>query len=179
LMPDKRVNTNPSIIAVKTKHNKGFPNSHLPVLIYQQVLGLPLLKNKSADIVETIFAKNGWKNSWRNGIYDFHHYHSTTHECMAVNRGSAKIILGGPKGKNIVLHKDDVIIIPAGVAHKCISHSKDFHCIGAYPQGKDYDILRGTTAEYEAAIKRINKLALPKHDPVYGKQGFLKSFWNK
>jgi len=62
-----------------------FPNSIFPVLYYPNGLQLPLLF--SAMHVKNIFGKNDWTNNWRNGIYTYHHYHSITHEVMAVIRG--------------------------------------------------------------------------------------------
>jgi len=174
-----RVNTNPHILNFALKRNKNFPNNELPVIIYKKALELPLQKNKAADITQQIFLRNGWSNSWRNGIYDFHHYHSTTHECLGIAKGSANVILGGPNGKRIRLSQGDVIFIPAGVAHKCTAFAKDFLCVGAYPQGKDYDINTGTAEEYQKALSRIRKQPIPKHDPVFGKQGFMKVYWKK
>src|ERR1043165_5266279 len=137
-----RVNTNPHVAHFIFKRNKFFPNSRHPVLVYKGALYLPKQKNKASEIIQKIFARNGWSNSWRNGIYDFHHYHSITHECMAVSMGRATVILGGPNGRRVKVQAGDVIILPAGVAHKCSAHSKDFLCVGAYPQGKDYDTNR-------------------------------------
>jgi uncharacterized protein YjlB len=173
----ERVNTNPHILDTRLKRNRNFPNSSLPVLIYKEAMTLPKQKNKAALIVEKLFAKNGWSNSWKNGIYDFHHFHSNTHECMAVCSGKAFVILGGPSGKKVELKAGDVIILPAGTGHRCIKHSEDFVCVGAYPQGKDYDLLRGKAKEFEDAKKRIAKIPVPMKDPVFGKTGFLKSYW--
>jgi uncharacterized protein YjlB len=172
-----RLCMNPHVEVVKCKRKKNFPNSKLPVIIYKGALELTGAKNKSAKIVEDIFLRNGWSNSWRNGIYDFHHYHSTTHECMAIVRGNASVILGGPGGAKLKLSKGDVIILPAGAGHKCQRHDKDFLCVGAYPQGKDYDINHGKKSEYVEALTRIKKLSIPRKDPVFGKEGFLKSYW--
>ena len=173
----KRINTNPHIVEINLKRNKNFPNSPLPVVIYKEAIDLPKQKNKAALIVEKIFAKNGWSNSWKNGIYDFHHFHSNTHECMAVCSGKAIVMLGGPSGKKTELKTGDVLILPAGTGHKCIKHSPDFVCVGSYPQGKDFDLLRGTSAELKEAMKRIKNVSIPKKDPVFGKTGFFKSFW--
>src|ERR1700760_3950694 len=95
----KRIETNPKIIVVNNKRNKYFPNNKLPVLIYKEVLKLVNQKSKAKKIIENIFYRNGWSNTWENGIYDFHHYHSNCHEAMAIKRGSATVILGGPRGK--------------------------------------------------------------------------------
>lgn len=173
----ERINTNPKILRFVLKQHEKFPNSKFPVLIYKTALALPHQKNRSSEIIRKILARNGWSNSWRNGIYDFHHYHSITHECMAISKGSATVLIGGPKGKKIKLSQGDVILIPAGVAHKCLRFSEGFQCVGAYPQGKDYDINTGTAGEYAKAISNIKKLPVPLKDPVFGRQGFLKIYW--
>lgn len=175
----KRTDTNPHILHFTLKRNKNFPNSKYPVLIYRKAINLPFQKNKAAKITQDIFLQHGWSNCWKNGIYDFHHYHSTTHECMAICMGSATIILGGPNGKRIKLMKGDIIILPAGVGHKCSSFSKDFLCVGAYPEGKNYDTNIGTAKEYKEAMPKIKALSLPMHDPLFGKEGFLRSYWKK
>jgi uncharacterized protein YjlB len=176
-MQVKRVNTNPHILHYRFSKNKNFPNNTLPVLIYKNALWLPRQKHRAADIVQQLMLKNNWKNSWRNGIYDFHHYHSNTHEGMIVTMGKALIMLGGPNGKKIKIQTGDVIILPAGTAHKCVSFSKDFMCVGAYPQGLQYDMNTGTAEELKMSMPRIRKCPIPKKDPVYGKEGFLKVYW--
>jgi len=175
----KRVNTNPHILKFALKQNAKVPNSKLPVLVYREVFILPKQKNKSAEIIQKTFLKNGWSNSWRNGIYDFHHYHSTTHECMGIAMGTADIILGGPGGRKVRLAQGDIIILPAGTGHKCKKCSENFLCVGAYPQGKDYDTCLGKSSELEKSLSNIKKLALPMKDPVLGKEGFLKTYWKK
>src|ERR1700756_3491910 len=99
----ERANTDPHISNFVLKRNGNFPNSKLPVLIYRKGMMLPEQSNKAAKIAQKLFIQNGWSNSWRNGIYDFHHYHSNTHECMVVCMGSANVVLGGPNGKRIKL----------------------------------------------------------------------------
>jgi uncharacterized protein YjlB len=174
----ERINTNPHILHLTLKRNKNFPNSKLPVLIYQHALSLPSGKKEAAIISQKIFLRNGWSNSWKNGIYDFHHYHSNTHEGMSICSGEAEIILGGPKGRKVKVSKGDVIILPAGVGHKCLKASEDFVCVGAYPQGKEYDTNLGKNKELEKALSNIKNLPHPSKDPVYGKEGFLKAYWN-
>jgi uncharacterized protein YjlB len=51
-----------------------------------------------AGVLEAVVAKNGWGDTWRNGIYDFVHYHSQIHEFLGVARGSAKVRFGGSRG---------------------------------------------------------------------------------
>ena len=173
----ERTNTNPHVLTIGLEENKFFPNSQLPALVYKEVLLLPNQKNVAAAIVQKIFLRHKWTNSWKNGIYDFHHYHSNTHECLGIAAGKVKVILGGPGGRRLEFKKGDVIIIPAGVGHKCVEASSDFICIGAYPQGKNYDINHGKKEELALALKNIKKLGIPKTDPLFGKEGFLKSFW--
>src|SRR4029078_223364 len=172
-----RVLTNIHIDSFSCKRNKNFPNSKYPILIYRHCLELPKFRNKAVEIVQKIFAKNKWSNSWQNGIYDFHHYHSTTHECMAIVKGNAKVIFGGPRGRSAEVAMGDLIILPAGTGHKCLKHSNDFVCVGAYPQGKDYDMNYGRSSEYDKAVERIKTLPKPLKDPVFGSEGFLRSLW--
>jgi uncharacterized protein YjlB len=74
-----------------------FPNSVLPLLLYDRAL---ITKAKDpASIVEQRFAENDWTNSWRDGVYSFPHYHSTSHEVLGVYRGAATLRLGGEHGK--------------------------------------------------------------------------------
>jgi uncharacterized protein YjlB len=176
-MSIERLNTNPSVLSFTLKRRNYFPNSRLPVLLYKGVLNLPRQKNIATKIVQQIFLRNGWSNSWRNGIYGFHHYHSNTHEGMAVSSGEATVILGGPRGKKIAIGLGDVLILPAGVGHKCLSFSENFVCVGAYPQGKDYDTNRGLASDFKKAIEKIHKLPIPQKDPVFGREGFLKTYW--
>lgn len=174
---NSRVNDNPSVQHFVIRKNKYFPNSTLPLVIYKGALMLPKQKNRASEITQKIFNRHDWSNSWTNGIYDFHHYHSITHECLAITMGEATVMFGGPGSKKVKVERGDVILIPAGMGHKCISASADFVCVGAYPQAKDYDINYGIPAELKEAVKNIKAVPIPKHDPVFGDQGFLKVYW--
>ncbi len=152
-----------------------FPNSILPVLLYRQAF-----TNKTGDrasVVEQRFAENNWTNSWRNGVYSFAHYHSTTHEVLGVYDGTATLQLGGEHGRNVELHAGDVIVIPAGVAHQNIGASDDFAVVGAYPDGRDWDLLRGRPGERPTADRTIAALPIPDNDPIYGVEGPLRQIW--
>ena len=153
-----------------------FPNSVLPLLFYPQALKLDV--EDSASIFEKRFAENDWTNSWRDGVYSFPHYHSTSHEVLGVYSGAAKLRLGGEQGKNVEVHAGDVIVIPAGVAHQNIGASEDFGVAGAYPDGRQWDLLRGFPGERPKADQNIARLPIPNNDPVYGAKGPLQRSWN-
>jgi uncharacterized protein YjlB len=159
------INKDPKIIKQVLNDDGQFPNSALPVLIYKAALKLP--DEHAAKIIEDIFEKNNWTNSWRNGIYDYHHYHSITHEVLGVYSGHTIVQLGGPGGITQLIEKGDIIIIPAGVAHKNVGPETDFKCVGAYPGGSDYDIKKGEPHDRPGADINIKKVLLPENDPVY------------
>lgn len=174
-----RINPETKVLRYRMKQNKYFPNSTFPILIYKEAIQLPFFKKNAATVAKNILFKNNWKNSWVNGIYNFHHFHSLVHECIIVLSGKVSVIFGGPGGRRIKLNRNDVVIIPAGVAHKCIDASLNFSCLGAYPEGKDFDIKTGIVSEFEYAIKNIKRVPVPKLDPVFGTHGFIKRYWNK
>ncbi|MBA2250231.1 MAG: cupin domain-containing protein [Chitinophagaceae bacterium] len=169
------INNDPKVIRHILHDDGRFPNSSLFVLIYKNAFYLP--EEEAASVIEGTFKNNDWGNLWRNGIYDYHHFHSNTHEVLGVYEGETTVQLGGPNGISEKLERGDVIIIPAGVAHKNIEAGKDFKCVGAYPEGKDFDIKKGDPTERPEADKNINEVLLPENDPVYGETGLLMLNW--
>jgi uncharacterized protein YjlB len=159
------------------KDDGQIPNSALPLLYYQNVIESS--GNDAAKWFEYTFASNNWTNSWRWGVYDYHHYHSNTHEVLGVFQGSALILLGGEKGEKVKVKPGDVIVIPAGVGHKCLSHSPNFTVVGAYPEGKSPDLLKGQPGERPQADHNIAKVQLPASDPILGDNGGLVEIWKK
>jgi uncharacterized protein YjlB len=135
-------------------------------------LALPASDHLAKDF-EKCFSGNGWTNSWRDGIFDYHHFHSNTHEVLGVAQGEARVCFGGEAGEVLVVSVGDVAILPAGTGHKCESASGDFLVVGAYPDGRDYDICRGDPAEHDRAVARIAGVPLPKKDPIFGKSGVV------
>ena len=152
-----------------------FPNSPLPLLLYHQAITADA--EDPASIFEERFAENDWTNSWRDGVYSFPHYHSTSHEVLGVYSGAATLRLGGERGKNVEVRAGDVIVIPAGVAHQNIGDSNDFGVVGAYPGGRSWDLLRGLPGERPKADHNIAALPMPDKDPIYGAEGPLRRIW--
>jgi len=129
-------------------------------------------------IFEVLFASHGWKSSWRNGMYDFNHFHTHTHEVLGIARGKVTALFGGMKGHKVELKAGDVVVIPSGTGHKRIRQSKDLLIVGAYPtNGGDYDEPKPDRVDLKEARRQIKKVRLPLADPVYGKQGPLRRIW--
>jgi uncharacterized protein YjlB len=63
-----------------------------------------------------------------------------------------------------------VIIIPAGVAHKNLGSDAKFGCVGAYPEGKEYDMNYGKPEERGITLHNIASVSMPDADPVFGKK---------
>jgi uncharacterized protein YjlB len=158
------------------KDDGTYPNNQrLPLLLYRGALDLP--PEDAAATIEALFWDHHWGNSWRNGVYDFHHYHSTAHEVLGVYGGTATIQLGGEQGITVTVERGDVVIIPAGVAHKNLGASPDFRVVGAYPRGQQWDMNYGKPGERPQADERIARVPLPENDPVYGADGPLQEHW--
>ena len=149
------------------------PNSELPVLVYHGVEDA-----RSARGCAELFARNGWLGSWVNGIYPFHHFHSTAHEVLGIVAGSASVLLGGPGGRQFDVVPGDVLVLPAGTGHFNAGASSDLLVVGAYPDGMWCDLRRGDPAERDEALANIAAVPLPGSDPVGGPDGPLAGIWS-
>ncbi len=153
------------------------PNNPLPFVIYKSAIDLD--NNDPERTIEQLFGANGWGDMWRNGIYDYLHYHSTVHEVLGIARGHAQVQFGGDNGKQIEVSAGDVAILPAGTGHQCVSASEDFSVVGAYPPGAKMQVTRPTKDNHRKALKTIPAVKLPHSDPVMGKDGPLMKLWKR
>ncbi|TGS72202.1 cupin [Mesorhizobium sp. M3A.F.Ca.ET.201.01.1.1] len=148
-----------------------------PLIVYRGAVKPPDGLDPAA-VFEELFDANGWGDSWRDGIYDYVHYHSRIHEVLGVARGTAKVRFGGDKGRALSLKAGDVAILPAGTGHQRLSASGDFFVVGAYPRSGTYD--ECTRPEQHAeALRTIPKVGRPAKDPVYGGDGPLLAAWKR
>lgn len=145
-----------------------------PALLYREALVL-CATDDAAAAFEARFRDHGWPPQWRAGVYDFHHYHSTAHEVLGVVRGTARLVLGGPGGREVEVERGEAMLLPAGTGHRSLAASGDFLVVGAYPLGQHWDICRA--AATAAMLERIARLPRPSCDPVAGANGPLATAW--
>lgn len=148
-----------------------------PFVIYRGAVK-PMEQFDFAAVLEELFEANGWRDSWRDGIYHYVHYHSRIHEVLGVARGTGRVRFGGKRGRILSLKAGDVAVLPAGTGHQCLGESDDFLVVGAYPASGTYDECT-TAQEHERALQTIPKVGRPRKDPVYGSKGPLLSVWPK
>jgi uncharacterized protein YjlB len=154
------------------------PNSKYPVIVYHHVLDRE--GDAAAVFLENRFAENGWTNAFRWRVYNYHHYHTNTHEVLGVYAGNALLQLGGPKGEKLHVRVGDVIILPAGTGHIALSYSDDFAVVGAYPDGKEPDLIKLEDVRPDIVREQVDAVPVPAHDPLYGDAaGAIFSSWNK
>ncbi len=152
-------------------------NPTLPLLIYSAAL--PDSRTPTSDC-RNLFERNGWDGSWVDGIYDYHHYHSTSHEVLSIVAGSATVQFGGENGLRFDLKAGDVAVIPAGVGHCNLGQSADFRVLGAYPRGQEkWDVCTGKPGERPRVLDNIRRVPLPTADPVSGPDGPLMRLWHR
>ena len=108
------------------------PGVRWPLLIYPQAV-----EEAKPEVFEELFNRNRWPAAWRNGVFPFHHYHSNSHEVLGVYDGEVTVQFGG--ALTLTATPGDVIVLPAGTAHKKLSSRGSLGIVGAYPEGSDPD----------------------------------------
>lgn len=151
---------------------RNFPNTSIqarPLLIYHSAFENPSV----SDIESHLRAVGVVTPSWQFTMYSTSHFHSNTHEVLSISAGSAKLCFGGegnPRRIEPEVVRGDVIVIPAGVAHRLLEDRGGFRMVGSYPPGPSWDMCYDNKADAEKA-KMIKNLAWFDKDPVYGIQG--------
>lgn len=158
------------------ERNDWVPNNpQLPVLVYSNAIALE--GDDPAALFEQTFSANGWPPQFRYHVYDFHHYHTQGHEVLGVAQGHARLMLGGPGGREVQVNAGDVLLLPVGTGHCSLESSSDFLVVGAYPPGQQGDIC--TDAPSAEQLQNLANLAFPQRDPVQGEHGALLQHWAK
>jgi uncharacterized protein YjlB len=153
------------------------PNNRLPLILYAGAIDVAA--GDPARAFEALFHGHGWGNGWRNGIFPFHHYHSTAHEVLGIAAGEAEVRFGGEEGATVHAKAGDAVLIPAGVGHKRLTGSPDLLVIGAYPLGQRADLMREGAEDTAAIRRRIAAVPMPAADPVAGGEGPAVVEWAK
>jgi uncharacterized protein YjlB len=175
--PFYNFNSWPGMIIQKylLKEDEFMPNNpDLPVLVFRAVAAD---RPDTAGFFEQTFYKNGWAGIWRDGIYDYNHFHSNAHEVLGIAEGHVSLRLGGDSGILIHLMKGDCVVLPAGTGHKRVDATKDLLVVGAYPMGQEnYDIRRSW--QNSLGIREdIRHVAIPPLSPLDGVAGEADDFW--
>lgn len=139
-------------------------NPRLPVLLHRGAVAAG-----DPAGAEALLRRHGWRPAWRNGIHDWHHYHSNAHEALAIVAGSVRVQLGGETGVQLDLSAGDVVVLPAGTGHRNLGAQGGLLVVGAYPEGSaPPDQLHGAPTEAEHARHAIAATPDPAMDPVTG-----------
>jgi uncharacterized protein YjlB len=147
---------------------------YLPVLIYRSAIPP---EGEMAPKFEEQFGRNGWQGIWRNGVFDYQHYHTGAHEVLGIAGGRARLLIGGPGGEELSVNAGDCLVLPAGTGHMRIDASRDFLVVGAYPPGQEADIQTGPPSPNQ--LRKIRSVPLPNSDPLKGLSGPLLRFWSR
>ncbi len=155
--------------AYTSKPRGMIPNSRFPLLVHRGAV-----PGGGAGAVKERFRANGWGNNWEfPGIYEYAHFHSTSHECLGCAQGWMEFSLSVGEGgwTRVRVAAGDAIVMPAGVSHEMVGRSDDILICGGYAGGRDWDNIQEkflTPPLYYQACKNIMSLPIPDRDPVTG-----------
>lgn len=113
-------------------------------------------------------------SAWWLGERNYVSYYSlTVSQCLS--SCDFYSVFGGennPKRVETECEAGDVIIIPAGVAHRLLDdYGTGYTMVGSYPKGSaQWDMCYGREGE-ESKVENIKKLAWFTVDPIYGESG--------
>ena len=150
---------------------EGYPNTSVgnrPLIIYHSAFAEPVSASRIESHLHTVGVV---KPHWRYTMYDFSHYHSTTHEVLCVSAGRARLCFGGERNPDRfepVVGPGDVMIVPAGLSHRLLEDvDSDFQMVGSYPHGFSWDMCHGTEDDGDTGTN-IQRVPWFGKDPIYG-----------
>lgn len=177
MVPMTAVDTETQPVTVLLQPGSGTPNNpSCPVLHYRHVAAGPA--EELAEAFETLFTRHGWPPAWRNGVFPYHHFHTTAHEALGVYAGQARVMLGGEGGIEVTMAAGDVVVIPAGVGHCKLECDGRLGIVGAYPRGQHPDLGRPDPDRMPESLTAVAAVPMPAMDPVQGPQGELVRRWS-
>ena len=152
------------------------PNNPMPFLVYKGAVDVA--NDHPEKTIEGLFGANGWGA----------HVAQRRLRLSALPRDGARsarrrarpcpgTLRRRPRQGTSSLSAGDVAILPAGTGHQCLSASRDFCVVGAYPPGPQMQVTRPTPENHAKALKTIPQVKLPKTDPVRGEDGPLVRLW--
>jgi uncharacterized protein YjlB len=173
-------------------HHGRLPNTSIqqrPLLIYRGVF--PTTTATTADTIEAHLNTIGVVvPRWRYTMYDITHFHSTTHEVLCVVHGCAQLCFGGEEnpalvepvvrkgelddgdsngdGKSTRTDDGDSNSGGRGTGAGKGAETGSFEMVGAYPEGKAWDMCYGRDGEEDRA-KGIAQPTWFTKDPIYGR----------
>lgn len=148
------------------KRGDAIPNNERHPAI---VLAGVLCGANEPDDIHALFETNGWGGGWTWEVFDYHHFHPDAFEALAVAKGGATLMLGGPQGRTIEVKAGDVIVLPPGYGHKQVEKRDGFTVCGAYPRGQeDYSTISESDGYDERVLETMRNVEPPETDPVFG-----------
>lgn len=166
----------PRVVAHLLAPDGAIPNHpRWPLLVYPAAVAIT--GEDPAAAFEQLFDRNRWPAAWRNGVFPFHHYHSTAHEALGVYSGEVTVQFGGDHGIAVTARPGDVVVLPAGTGHKKLASRGALGIVGAYPAGQHPDTCTPVVASVRRSAEAVARVPLPERDPVFGAGGPLFEHW--
>ena len=167
----------PDVQAFRFEDDGETPNNpRLPLVVYRAAVKLAGEHDPAAPF-ERAFARHGWGDGWRNGIYPFLHFHTATHEVLGIARGRATVEFGGAKGQ--ALDGRGGRRRRAAGRHRPSAHLGERRSSGRRRLSAQRFIRPEAAGQvdHKKAVAAIAEVPLPEMDPVHGREGPLMTLW--
>ena len=149
----------------------------MPFLVYKRAIDVD--NDHPEKTIEGLFGANGWGAMWRNGVYDYLHYHATVHEVLGVaaatpSCGSAATMARSSRSRPATSRS-----CPPAPAISACRRARISPSSAPIRRDRRMHITRPTPENHAKALKTIPNVKLPKTDPVLGTNGPLVKLWKR
>ena len=151
------------------------PNNILPLVIYKRAI--ELAGGDPARAIDELFRANGWDQRWRDGIFDYQHYHATCTRRSASRAATRWCCSAASTARRSSSTPATSRSCPPAPATSASSPAMISAWSAPTRPAKPWRSLARPRRTYRRAMETIPLVLPPPSDPVFGQDGPLLRLW--